>query len=216
MTKSIPFHGCGYEWWVRSEGADAGLVKLYPLVCNIIIIEVVCTGRVSSQAHVTQLGFLSLSSVPSLISTTFVAFGPWWCVIHAFYIIIYTTHIIILECYWHCYIIVFACFRWLWDFHTKSLFLVFNLWEAENLLFLVFNVSRATVTQMEKGKLHSWFFIERITEERRSKGEEPQGPKEGAHTKRFLGRVGPTKWSLGHFLARGFLTRLRLARKVTP
>lgn len=67
----------------------------------------------------------------------------------------------------------------LWDFHIKSLFLVFNFWEAENLLFLVFNVSGATGNQMEKGKLHSWFFIGRMTEERRSKREEPRGPKEG-------------------------------------
>ena len=34
----------------------------------------------------------------------------------------------------------------LWDFLTKSLFLVFNVWEAENLIFLVFNVSGATET----------------------------------------------------------------------
>ena len=56
---------------------------------------------------------------------------------------------------------------------------VFNFCEAENLLFLVFSVPGATGTQMEKIKLHSWFFIERITEERRSKEEEPRGPKEG-------------------------------------
>ena len=102
------------------------------------------------------------------------------------------------------------------EFHTKSLFWVFNFWEAENLLFLVFNVSAATGTQMEKRKLHSWYFIRRITEGRRPKREEPRGPKQGAHTARFSGRVGPTKISLGHFLARGFLTQDRLAEKVTP
>jgi hypothetical protein len=96
----------------------------------------------------------------------------------------------------------------LWDFHTKSLFLVFNFWEAENLLFLVFNVSGATGTQMEKGKLHSWFFIGRTAVGRRSKGGEPRGPKGGGgHAARCFGRVGPTIWSLGHFLAWGFLTR---------
>ena len=67
----------------------------------------------------------------------------------------------------------------LWDFHTKSLFLVFNFREAKNLLFLVFNVLGDTGTQMEKGKLHSWFFIGRITEGRRPKREEPRGPKQG-------------------------------------
>ena len=67
----------------------------------------------------------------------------------------------------------------LWDFHTKFLFLVFNFWEAENLLFLVFSVSGATGTQMEKGKLPSWFFIGRTEVGRRSKGGEPRGPKEG-------------------------------------
>ena len=38
----------------------------------------------------------------------------------------------------------------LWDFHTKSLFLVFNFWEVENLIFLVFSVPGATGTQMKK------------------------------------------------------------------
>ena len=60
--------------------------------------------------------------------------GP---MIRAFYIIIFTSYIIILECYWHCYIIFLHFLDDLWDFYTKSLFLVFNFSEAENLLFLV-------------------------------------------------------------------------------
>ena len=75
----------------------------------------------------------------------------------------------------------------LWDFHTKSLFLVFNFWEAENLLFLVFNVSGATGTHIIKGKLHCWFFVERKAEGRRPKRGESRGPKE----------VGPRGQNLG-------------------
>ena len=51
--------------------------------------------------------------------------------IRAFYIIIYTSHIIILECYMHCYINVLHVLDDLWVFHTKSLFLAFNIWEEE-------------------------------------------------------------------------------------
>ena len=36
----------------------------------------------------------------------------------------------------HCYINVLHVLDDLWDFHTKSLFLVFNIWEAEYPLFL--------------------------------------------------------------------------------
>ena len=52
------------------------------------------------------------------------------CVIHAFYIIIFIPHFIIWECYMHCYIDVLHVLDDLWDFHIKSLFLVFNTWEA--------------------------------------------------------------------------------------
>lgn len=128
--------------------------------------------------------------------------------IRAFYIIIYTTYIIILECYWKYYITILHVLDDFGHFHTKSLFLVFNIREAENLLFLVFIVSGATGIQMEKGKLHGWFYTRRTTVGRRLKEEEPRGPKEGgAHAARCFGRVGPTKWSLGHFLVRGFLSR---------
>ena len=51
--------------------------------------------------------------------------------IRAFYI-----SIIIWECYMHFYINVLHVLDDLWDFHTKSLFLVFNIWEAEYPLFL--------------------------------------------------------------------------------
>ena len=45
------------------------------------------------------------------------------------------------------------------DFHTKSLFLVFNFWEAENLLFLIFNVSGPSGTQIGKGKIAQLVFL---------------------------------------------------------
>ena len=51
-------------------------------------------------------------------------------------------------------------------------------------------------------------------EELREESHEAQN--KGAHAARFSDRVGPTKSGLGHFLARGFLARHRLAEKVTP
>ena len=94
-------------------------------------------------------------------------------VIRAFYIIIYTTFIIILGCYLHCYIIILYVLDDLGDFHTKSLFLVFNLWEAENLLFLVFIVSEVSRTQLIKGKILRQFFFERKAGRRTPKTGEP-------------------------------------------
>ena len=76
------------------------------------------------------------------------------------------------------------------DFHTKSLFLVFNFWEAENLLFLVFNVSGATGAQIIKGKILRQFFIGRKAEGRRPKRGEPRGPNGG-------GPRGPCTWPRG-------------------
>ena len=76
------------------------------------------------------------------------------------------------------------------DLHTKYLFLVFNFWEAENLLFLVFNVSGATGTQIIKAKLHGRFFVERKAEGRRQKRGEPRGPKE-------VGPRGQNLWPRG-------------------
>ena len=78
----------------------------------------------------------------------------------------------------------------LWDILTKSLFLVFTFWEAETLLFLVFNVSGATGTQIIKGKIHRWFFVERKAEGRRPKRGEPRGPK-------GVGPRGPSTWPRG-------------------
>ena len=57
-------------------------------------------------------------------------------VIRPFYIIIFITYIILLECYLHYYINILHVLDDLWDFHTKSLFLAFNIWEAEYPLFL--------------------------------------------------------------------------------
>ena len=56
--------------------------------------------------------------------------------------------------------------------------------------FLVFNVSGATGTQIIKGKLHSWFFVERKAEGRRPKRGEPRGPK-------GVGPRGPSTWPRG-------------------
>ena len=86
--------------------------------------------------------------------------------IHAFYIIIFIPYIIIWECYLHCYINVLHVLDDLWDFHTKSLFLVFNIWEAEYPPFLVFMVSGVSRTQIIKGKIPRQFFFGRRAMER--------------------------------------------------
>ena len=87
------------------------------------------------------------------------------------------------------------------DFHTKSLFLVFNIWEAENPPFLVFIVSRVSKSQLIKGKYYVSFSSGERQREEDRRGKSHEAQKRGAHAARFLGHVGPTKWSLGHFLA---------------
>ena len=66
----------------------------------------------------------------------------------------------------------------LWDFHTKSLFLAFNIREAEYPPpFLVFIVSGVSGTQLIKGKKPRRFFFGRKAMERRPKRGEPRGPR---------------------------------------
>ena len=55
--------------------------------------------------------------------------------IHAFCIIIIASYKSSLHCYLHWSFIIYAFLDDLWDFPTNSLVLVFNIWEAENLLF---------------------------------------------------------------------------------
>ena len=82
--------------------------------------------------------------------------------------------------YWNVICIVISLFLHvlddLWDFHTKSLFLAFNIWEAEYPPFLVFIVSGVSRTQIIKGKIPRQFFIRRRVEERRPKAGGPRGP----------------------------------------
>jgi hypothetical protein len=60
----------------------------------------------------------------------------------------------------HYYIIVFGhVLDDLWDFLTKSLVVAFNFWEPENSLFYVFDVSGASGYQMDRGKMHNYYFI---------------------------------------------------------
>ena len=103
------------------------------------------------------------------------------------------------------------------DFHTKSLFLVFNFWEAENLLFLVFNVSGATGPQIIKGKNNASVFHwekgrGKKTEERRA-----TRAKWGWPTRpMYLAAWDPPKGASGTSSPGAFYRRLRLAQKVTP
>ena len=97
--------------------------------------------------------------------------------IRAFYIIIFIPYIIIWECYLHCYINVLHVLDDLWDFHTKSLFLVFNILEAKHPPFLVFIVSGVSPTQIIKGKIPQRFFFGRRAMERRPKRGRPRDRK---------------------------------------
>ena len=69
------------------------------------------------------------------------------------------------------------------DFHTKSLFLVFNFWEVENLLFLVFNVLGPSGTQIGKAKNCTVGFSprerqwEKDRREKSHEGQERGGPR---------------------------------------
>ena len=82
--------------------------------------------------------------------------------------------------------------------------MVFNFWEAENLLFLVFNVSGATGSQIIKRKIHSHFFMENKAEGRRPKRGEPRGP-------RWVGPRGHSTWPRGtHQMEPRALPRLGL------
>ena len=83
----------------------------------------------------------------------------------------------------------------------------------KNLLFLVFNVLGATGTQMEKGKLHSWFSSGEQQREEELSEKSHEAQKMGAHAARFFGRMGPTIWSLRHLLARGFFSTTPYRRK---
>ena len=72
----------------------------------------------------------------------------------------------------------------LWDFHTKSLFLVFNFWEAENLLFLVFNVSGPSGTQIGKGKIAQLVFHRENDRGKKIEVRRGTRPKRGGPTRR--------------------------------
>ena len=77
----------------------------------------------------------------------------------------------------HCYINVLHVLDDLWDFHTKSLFFVFNIWEVGYPPFLVFIVSGVSRTQIIKGKIPRQFFIRRRAVGRRPKTGGPRGPR---------------------------------------
>ena len=105
----------------------------------------------------------------------------------------------------------------LWDFHTKSLFLAFNIREADCPPFLLFIVSGVSGTQLQKGKKLRQFFFGRKDVERRPKGEEPRGPDgvgprgqasrpRGTH---YLEPRAPPRWGL-------FTEVFVLPQKVTP
>ena len=84
------------------------------------------------------------------------------------------------------------------DFHTKSLFLVFNFWEAENLLFHVFNVSGPSGTQIGKGKIAQLVFLRengsgKKIEERRDTRAKRGGP----CGQRNLAAWDPQTWASG-------------------
>ena len=99
--------------------------------------------------------------------------------IRAFYIINFITYIIVWECYLHCYINVLHVLDNLWDFHTKSLFLVFNIWEAEYPPFFVFIVSGVSRTQIIKEKNTTTVFLRKKGDGKKTKERKATRPKRG-------------------------------------
>jgi hypothetical protein len=70
--------------------------------------------------------------------------------------------------------------------------LVFNFWEAENLLFLIFNISGATGTQMKKGNCIVGFSSGEHQREKDRRKKSHKGRKGVAHAAKESGRLGPT------------------------
>ena len=101
----------------------------------------------------------------------------------------------------------------LWDFHTKSLFLAFNIREADCplFLFLLFQEFREPNYKKERNTIS--FSSEGRTwkEDRREESHEVQMG--WAHAAKSGGRVGPTIWGLGHLLAGVFLRRSSFSPK---
>ena len=73
--------------------------------------------------------------------------------IRAFCIIIIATYRTSFYCYLHWSFIIYAFLDDLWDFPTKSLVLVFNFWEAENLLFRILMFQGPSGPQLIRGKI---------------------------------------------------------------
>ena len=118
--------------------------------------------------------------------------------IRAFCIIIIATYRTSFYCYLHWSFIIYALLDDLWDFPTKSLVLVFNFWEAENLLFRMLMFFGPSGPQLIREKIPRKFFIRMKTVGTWHTRGELRGPKEAQWH-------GP-KWGprhLGPFSPRG-------------
>jgi hypothetical protein len=97
--------------------------------------------------------------------------------IRAFYIFILVVHIVILKCYLHCYIIVFACFRWFMGLSYKvPICGILISGSQKTPFFHVFDVSGPSGYQMNRGKMHNHYFSRRKIMRERTRREEPRGP----------------------------------------
>ena len=129
----------------------------------------------------------------------------------------FIPYIIIWECYLHCYINVLHVLDDLCDFHTKSLFLVFNIWEAEYPPFLVFIVSGVSRTQIIKGKIPRQFFHQekgsgKKTEDRRATRAKLGGPTQPM----YLAAWDPSNGASSTSSRGAFYQHLHLPGKGTP
>ena len=88
--------------------------------------------------------------------------------IHAFCIIILASYRTISYGYSHCLSIIHAFLDDFRDFSTKSPSLVFNSWEAENLIFRILFVSGLSGSLKIKAKIPDQFFTWRSTLSQRS------------------------------------------------
>ena len=98
--------------------------------------------------------------------------------VHAFYIINIVTYMFSFHWYMPSYIIIYAFLVDFWDFPTKSPSLVFNSWEAENLLFRFLLFQGPSGHLKIEGKIPAQFSTRRSTMGQRITREEPRGGKE--------------------------------------
>lgn len=136
--------------------------------------------------------------------------------IRAFYIIIIVTYMFSFHWYMPSYTIIYAFLVDFRDFPTKSPSLVFNSWEAENLLFRLLLFQEPSRHLKIEEKLPDQFFTRRKTMRERSTRGRPRGPNDprwrALHVwARHLGSFEPRTLSRAPFYTRASVSPKNLS-----